>query len=138
MKPTFKPGDRVRVVDRPATAQERKERKFFDHFRNLRGTVQRVYEDGEVCLEVDRGSLPEPIRRRQEAVEAGMRERWLNGLSEEARRRLTEEEKRFSLRYSIIVSASDLVPLESPPTSSPRKTKDGDLSPPLRKPLKKE
>lgn len=139
MRPTFKPGDRVRVADRLATAQERKERKFFDHFRNLRGTIQRVYEDGEICLEVDRESLPEPIRKRQEEMEAGMKERWLNSLSEEAHRRLTEEEKHFFLRYSIIVPATDLVPLEPTSTPSPRQIKkEGGPSSPRTGSLKEE
>ncbi len=43
-----------------------------------------------------------------------MKTKWLDGLSEEARNRLTEQEKDFTLRYSILVAPKDLLPSDKP------------------------
>ena len=43
-----------------------------------------------------------------------MKTRWLEGLSEEGRGRLTEREKDFNLRYVILVAMSDLEKVAAP------------------------
>ena len=43
-----------------------------------------------------------------------MRQKWLDGLSEEGRNKLSAAEKKFSLRYSLLVSLSDLSPGDAP------------------------
>ena len=44
-----------------------------------------------------------------------MRQKWLDNLSDEARNKLSAAEKKFSLRYSLLVSLSDLSPNDLPP-----------------------
>jgi hypothetical protein len=61
---------------------------------------------------VDRESLPAEVRERHEAGEKAMRKKWLDGLSEEGRNRLSTREKEFGLNYAILVSLNDLKPFD--------------------------
>ena len=106
----FQVGDRVQVVDREATPDETKKRLFFNHMRGLIGSIRRVYaEEDEIWVDVDRGSLPTSVLQRHETTETQMRKKWLDGISDEARRKLRAEESKFSLRYSILVSPDNLI-----------------------------
>lgn len=103
-----KVGDAVRVVDREPTPADVKSGLFYNHFRKIGGTVERVYDDGTVCIDVDVDNLPEDISERHREIAAEMREKWLQGLSQEGRSKLTEADKQFRLRYKIVVASSDV------------------------------
>ena len=138
----FHAEDRVRTIDREATPDETKSRIFFNHMRDLTGTVRRVYEENqEVWVDVDLDSLPEDVRQRHRETEDQMRRKWLDGLSDEARRKLGEAEKQFSLRYSILTTPNHLIlqdrpnggkKADAPPPPQPV----ADSTPPPRKTLK--
>jgi hypothetical protein len=103
----------VQVIDREATPDETKKRIFYNHMRGLTGIIRRVYEEEEeVWVDVSRDSLPDEVRERHEEVEKNIRDKWLDGLSNEAQRKLTEEESKLSLRYSILTSPNHLILLE--------------------------
>ena len=104
----LKPGDSVVVVERDPTAEDTKSGLYYSHFGNLAGTVDRVYDDGTVCVDVSIDALPDGIRRRHEATQNAAKARWLDSLSGEARARLTEVEKQFNLSYKILVSSKDV------------------------------
>ena len=104
----LKQGDSVVVVERNPTAEDAKSGLYYSHFGNLAGTVDRVYDDGTVCVDVSIDALPDGIRRRHEATQNAAKARWLDGLSGEARARLTEVEKQFDLSYKILVSSKDV------------------------------
>lgn len=106
--PTWKVGDRVRIKDRPATAEDARTGLYYPHYAGLPGEVRHVYADGEVAVEVDLEALPAEVRQRHQNIRDQMKTRWLEGLSEEGRSKLTEREKDFSLRYMVLVSAKDL------------------------------
>jgi hypothetical protein len=109
----FRSGDRVQVIDREATPEETKKRIFYNHMRGLTGIIRRVYEEEEeVWVDVDRASLPDPVRDRHEEVEKQIRDKWYDSLSGEAQRRLTVEESQLKLRYSILTTPSHLILLE--------------------------
>lgn len=115
MAQAFKEGDRVQVVDREASAADVKSSLFYNHYRGLVGTVQKVYESSnDVAVTVDEDSLPEPICTRHLDVRQAMKTKWLDSLSEEARNRLTEQERDFTLRYTILVAPKDLLSSEKP------------------------
>ncbi len=114
-------GDPVRLADRDATAADTKSGLFYPYYRGLTGTVAKLYSDATAALSVDPDSLPEDIRRRHQAGTDAMRQKWLDGLSEEGRNKLSAAEKKFSLRYSLLVSVSDLVPSDVP-AEPPRKS----------------
>ena len=64
MTAAFKEGDRVRIVDREATAEDLKSGLFYNHFRGVSGTVQKVYAT-EVAVEVDQSTLSEAVATRE-------------------------------------------------------------------------
>jgi ribosomal protein L21E len=109
MAAQFKEGDRVRIADREATAEDAKSGLFQNHFRGLTGTIQKFYSaTNEVVVEVDQATLAESIATRHLEMQEQMKNKWLDGLSEEARNRLTPKERDFKLRYTVLVSANDL------------------------------
>lgn len=108
MATTFKEGDRVQVVDREATAEDAKSGLFYNHLRGLAGTVLKVYPTEEASVEIELESLPEAVAQRHLDVQEQMKTRWLDGLSEEGRNRLTEKERDFRLRYTVLVAVKDL------------------------------
>ncbi|HEY3280863.1 MAG TPA: hypothetical protein VGN26_01180 [Armatimonadota bacterium] len=120
-KKSWQPGDRVRVVKRDATLADLKSQLYFDHFGDLTGTIRRLY-DAEAWVEIDRESLSSSVLARHKSVEANMKSKWLDGLSEEAKRRLTDREKQFRLRYSVLVSTEDLVKGPAAPPQDPSVT----------------
>lgn len=115
MEHIFKEGDRVQVVDREANADDVKSSMFYNHYRGLIGTVQKVFETtDDIAVTIDETRLPEPIGTRHNDVRLAMRAKWLDGLSEEARSKLTDQEKDFKLRYTILVAPKDLLPSNEP------------------------
>lgn len=123
MATTFKEGDRVQIIDREATADDAKSGLFYNHFRGLTGTVQKVYDTQEAAIVIEEESLDEPVSERHTDVQEQMKSKWLDGLSEEGRNRLTEQEKDFRLRYTILVSVKDLTP-PSNKTVAPKPVKE--------------
>ncbi len=115
MAAQIKQGDVVQIVDREATPNDEKSNLFFNYFRNLTGTLEVLYDDGKASVVVDPESLPEVVLKRHQELTEGAKQKWLNGLSDEARNRLTPEEKQFQMRYSILVNAADLVKKGSKP-----------------------
>jgi hypothetical protein len=109
MATKFQEGDRVQIVDREANPEDVKTSLFFNHYRGLVGTVQKIYPTEEVAVEVELASLPEAVAHRHNDVQEQMKSKWLDGLSEEARNRLTDQEKDFRLHYTILVSLKDLI-----------------------------
>lgn len=103
----FKQGEYVRIVDREATPADAKNGTYYPYFGGLAGTVDRVY-DKEICIKVDPESLPKDVSKRHRDIQESIRRKWLDSLSGEARNRLTPEEKRFELAYTILVRSSDL------------------------------
>lgn len=103
----FKSGDPVAVLSREQTPNDIKSGLYYPHYAQLTGTILKVYGE-EASVLVDRESLPTAMRTRHEENEKAQRQRWLDGLSDEARNKLTATEKAFSLNYAILVSVADL------------------------------
>ena len=108
MTTTWKEGDRIQIADREATAEDVKSGLFYNYFRGLTGTIQKLYATEEVAIEVDNDSLEEAVLQRHLDVQEQMKTRWLEGLSEEARNRLSEQDRVFLLHYTILVPLKDL------------------------------
>ena len=113
----FTEGAPVRLADRDTSAADTKSGLFYPYYRGLTGTVAKLYSDNTAAVAVDPDSLPEDIRKRHQAGTEAMRQKWLDGLSDEGRNKLSAAEKKFSLRYSLLVSLTDLTPAEAPEPS---------------------
>jgi ribosomal protein L21E len=119
MATTYKEGDRVGIIDREANADDVKSGLFYNHFRGLTGTIQKIYATDEVAVEVEQDSLPEALATRHLDVQLQMKTKWMDGLSEEARNRLSEQERDFRLRYTVLVTLSDLTAPGAKPVAKP-------------------
>ncbi|WP_309712206.1 hypothetical protein [Armatimonas sp.] len=105
-------GDTVIIAAREQTPADIKSGLYYPHYADMSGTILKVYDD-EASVLVDRETLPAELRKRHEENEKAMKTKWLDGLSEEARNRLTGAEKKFSLNYAILVAVADLAPGEA-------------------------
>lgn len=108
MPSTFQEGDAVQIADRDPVAADTKSQLFYTHYRGVRGTLSKLYADGTALVIADTDTLPADARTRHTDGTDAMRRKWLDGLSEEGRGRLSAAEKKFALRYSVLVSQSDL------------------------------
>lgn len=130
MASTIQEGDRVRIVDRPTTAADTKNNLYYPHFVNLTGTVSKIYSTQEAAIDVELDSMPEAVSRRHTDFQENWKNRWLEGLSEEGRNRLSPQERDFKLRYTILVSVQDLttdgLPQQTAP--APARPTEHDLS----------
>lgn len=106
----FKAGDKVLVVAREVTPEDEKSGLYYSYFGGLTGTIDRIYDDGLVCVNVDLESLSMEARDRHLAMQEAEKKKWLEGLSGEARNRLTPEQKQLKLSYKILTSSKDLHP----------------------------
>lgn len=110
----LKVGDTVQVTTREITNEDVKSSLYFAYFGGLVGSIDRIYDDGSVCVEIDIDSLTEDARKRHLETQEAERKRWLDGLSGEARNRLTEDQKKLTISYKILVSKKDLEPTKGP------------------------
>ncbi|CCW35681.1 hypothetical protein [Chthonomonas calidirosea] len=118
MAKTLREGDRVRIVDREVTPEDVKSGLFYNHFRGLVGTIQKIYDEKEAAVVIEVESMPENIAKRHIETEERMRSKWFDSLSEEARNRLTPQERIFTLRYVVLVALKDLIPYSETKASS--------------------
>lgn len=101
-------GDYVRIVEREVTPADLKSGLYYPFFGGVAGTVDKIYENGEAAVKVDLETLPAEMVKRHTEVQDSIKRKWLQGLSGEARNRLTPEEKRFTLAYALLVQDTDL------------------------------
>lgn len=116
MAAQVKEGDQVSIIDREPTPNDEKSQMYFNHYRNATGVLEKVYEDGKACVVVDVESLPSVIQERHKDLTLEAKQKWLDGLSNEARNRLTPDEQVFNMRYTILVNMEDVVKQGSKPS----------------------
>jgi len=104
----LKEGECVRIVDRPVTAADVKSGLFYNHYRNLAGTVFKLYGAGQTqqaAIDVMHETLPPEVAERHRELTDRLRA----GLTGEARRNSGPGgENEFRLRYVVLVAVSDL------------------------------
>ncbi len=126
-----KAGDRVQIVTREVTNEDQKSGLYYSYFGGLTGTVDRVYDDNTVCIDIDLDSLSEETRERHLQMQENQRKKWLDSLSGEVRNRLTAEQKQLRISYKLLVGHNDVVPYKGDKPRSDKKstkTESGDES----------
>lgn len=104
----LKEGDAVQVVDRAATAADVRSGLFYNYYRNLSGTVFKLYGSGETqqaAVEVDQNTLPVEVVERHQATRNQM---CGTGPGETKRQRAQTGDQEFHLRYVILIASADL------------------------------
>ncbi len=104
----WKEGDRVRIVNRDVTEDDRKTGRYFDHMSGLTGLVQNVYGPEEVAVKVDLETVNSAGRTVHKVAVERMREKFLSSIGEEQKKTLTAEELNFSAHYMLLVRSTDL------------------------------
>jgi hypothetical protein len=104
----IKEGDRVRVVSRPLTAQDKTVLAFYEHMIGLSGTVANVYGPDEISVQVDIDVLEEIPRDVHRTATERMRKKFADSVGEEQKKSLTKEELEFIPNYVILVREKDL------------------------------
>ena len=104
----LKAGDRVRVISRPVTPDDKKSNRYFEHMIGLVGVIESVYSSEEVAVKVDPEILTSPAKEVHSEATQRMRDRFVSQVSEEARAQLTKEEVEFPANYVILARISDL------------------------------
>lgn len=138
-----KEGDRVRIATREQTEDDIKSVSYFPHYAGMTGTILKVYNPKEVSVEIETDSLTREMRKRHDEVRDQMKTKWLDGLSEEGRSKLTEREKDFMLRYVVLVTSDDLekagakpvAAVKPPPTEATTTEPEVDVPTPPRRTL---
>ncbi|HSI74040.1 MAG TPA: hypothetical protein VK934_12760 [Fimbriimonas sp.] len=104
----WKLGERVRVVSRAVSAEDRKNSRYYEHMAGLTGTVQQIYSESEVAVEVEPESLSKVSGDVHKTATLRMREKFLSQISEEQKKQFTKEELDFDAHYVLLVQSSDL------------------------------
>jgi hypothetical protein len=104
----WKEGDQVRVIGREVTEEDRKKNRYFEHMAGLVGMVQNVYSDAEVAVRVAPESMSAITKDVHTMATQRMKDKFLDGLPQEQRRNLTDEELDFKAQYVLLVQADDL------------------------------
>ncbi|MHB1457032.1 MAG: hypothetical protein ACYC0V_08975 [Armatimonadota bacterium] len=107
MPSKFKEGDYVKIITREVSASDMRSRTYYPFFGGLAGIVDKIYDE-EICLKVDLDTLPHDILARHNSIQDSIRRKWLDGLSGEARNKLSAEDKKFELAYTMLVQTADL------------------------------
>jgi len=107
--PSWKEGDRVAVITRAVTEEDRKKNRYYSHMAGLVGVVQNVYGDTEIAVRVDPESMPKISAEVHKAANQRMRDRFQKDTSEEQKRQLSKEEMEFKANFVVLVQSSDLV-----------------------------
>lgn len=104
----IKSGDRVTIVTREVTGEDEKTGMYYSYFGGLTGTVESVYDDRSVCVDIDIESLEHEMQKRHLEMQEAERKRWLANLSGEMRNRLTAEQRQLKMSYKLLVSKKDI------------------------------
>lgn len=106
--PNWKEGDRVRVVTRPVTDEDRKSNRYYDHMGGLVGVVQNIYSADEIAIKIEPEFMTAVTAGVQKEATMRMREKFLNNISEEQKKQLSKEELEFDAHYVQLVQTKDL------------------------------
>ncbi|GMV35697.1 MAG: hypothetical protein AMXMBFR61_02050 [Fimbriimonadales bacterium] len=123
------PGDRVRIKERPATEQDVASMTYFPHYAGLEGEVTRVYDSGEAAVTIDPDCLQPAAAEMHRKVQQRVADKFLTGLSEEGRKRLTPEEKEIHLNYVVLVNSADLEPAKTAKAAAKPKVRAHEAEP---------
>lgn len=107
----WKEGDRVRIVERRVTEDDRKNNRYFPHMANLTGTIQNLYSHEEISIKVDPSGLSQVSAEVHTTAVVRMRENFLSKISEEQKKMLSPEELNFDANFVLLVRGADIEPL---------------------------
>lgn len=104
----LKEGDRVKIVQRTPTAEDRRSNHYFEHMGGLTGVVEQVYGPDDVSVKVDQSALAGVVLDVNKEAARRLRDRFANEAAEQAKAKFTPEELNFTPNYVLLVRSEDL------------------------------
>ena len=104
----WKEGQRVRVVTRVVTDEDKKSSRYFEHMAGLTGVIQNVYTSDEIAIKVDLTGVSPATAAVHKQATVRMQEKFATNVSEEQKKQLTAEELAFEPHYVLLVRGTDL------------------------------
>lgn len=104
----LKSGDRVKIVRREVTAEDRKENLYYAHLADLAGEIQAVYDD-RVVIKVDPVAVVDPMATVYVNAKNRLHRKFADNATEEIKSKLSEEELAFPINAVVLVRASDVI-----------------------------
>lgn len=101
-------GDRVRIKTREVTEEDRKTNRYFDHMGGLTGSVQNIYGEKEIAVQIEPESLSKASRDVHKEATNRMRAKFIENVSEVQRKELTKEELDFDTHFMLLIDSNDL------------------------------
>lgn len=101
-------GDRVRVVKREPTMEDRLNSAYFSHMGGLVGTIQRIHSQTQIAVLIDPDAMSKITADVHKEFTKRLRAKFIQNTSEEGRSRLSPEERDFTPNYVLVVSGADL------------------------------
>ncbi len=101
-------GDRVKIKTREVTEDDRKSNRYFDHMGGLLGTVQNIYGEKEIAVQIDHDSLSKASKDVHKEATNRMRQKFVDNVSEVQRKELTKDELEFETHFMLLVDSNDL------------------------------
>lgn len=112
---SWKEGDRVRVVHRKVTDEDKKKGRYFEHMAGLTGVIENVYSKDEIAVKIDIDSLSPVTQKVHKEATKRMRTKFADVVSEEQKKQLTSEELNFDANYVLLLQGADLEKAEGKP-----------------------
>ncbi len=103
-----KEGDKVRIVGTKSEDTSGLSEKLFPHLVGLEGEVSNRYSGTEVAVQVDLDSLSPEMKKVHAEATNRLRAKFLENVSDEAKKQLSKEELEFTPHYVALVSEADL------------------------------
>jgi len=102
-------GDRVQIVSRDVTEDDKKTQRYYLHMAGLKGSVQNIYGETEIAVQIELETLSKITREVHKEATQRMRNKLNDALSEVQRKELTKEELEFDTHFMLLVHSQDLV-----------------------------
>lgn len=109
--PNWKEGQRVQIVERAVTEEDRKANRYYSHMSGLKGTIQNIYSNEEIAVKIDPEFMSKVTTDVHTTSIKRMRQKFLDNISDEQKKTLTSEELNFGANYVLLVRGTDIEPL---------------------------
>jgi hypothetical protein len=104
----WREGQKVRIVARTVTEEDKRLNRYFDHMSGLVGTIQNIFAEDQIAIKVDLESLSKISSDVHKNATKRMQEKFVSGVGEEQRKLLTAEELNFVPNFDLLVRSEDL------------------------------
>ena len=104
----FQEGDKVRIVSRDVTAEDKKNGTYYSHMAGLTGKIENIFSANEVAVNIDREALKDDAKLVHFEAEKRMWNKFWGDQSEASKAMFEDDEKQFKANYVLLCQEADL------------------------------